>query len=508
MQRITEFFRQVRQSEKLRLSASTGKAASLIHGCTIHSLVNIHRGGKKNKELQKVRMAGLREKWATGQYLIIDEVSMIGLNMLHQINLNLISAKGAGPGVSFGGVNVILVGDFHQFEPIADSPLYSSTETLMKGMLKKTKAERESILSASSIFNLKFSKTVVILKQQVRAARDPEYRALLQRARLGLCDAKDHQFLLARVNQPIPYPEIFSTRIIVPTNVVQQALNSQLIKKFGAYYRQKVYYFEATDVYPASSPSVSLQRRIASAPASKCNGVPAKLFLTLGVPVILTKNGATSLNITNGSAGTLARIVFDEDEQVDELLQGPDGSFRLNKLPKCLIIKLDQESKFSLPEFPKDCVPIFPATTSFTYAYDVKAPPQQLMGKGRIRKKQTIKVTRKGFAIDLRFSSTAHKCQGETLKSAIIDLDIKLKNINATHSYVPLSRLQDQNGLHILRPFESSVLHCRLPIDLRLFSASAEELDNRTKVEYAGLATSSSSVLDVDSCSEDNVNDS
>ena len=48
-------------------------------------------------------------------YLFIDEVSMIGCEMLHNISRALTEAKGSM--MAFGGVNVIFAGDFAQLTP-------------------------------------------------------------------------------------------------------------------------------------------------------------------------------------------------------------------------------------------------------------------------------------------------------------------------------------------------------------------------------------------------------
>ncbi|KAF8441320.1 hypothetical protein L210DRAFT_799274, partial [Boletus edulis BED1] len=61
-------------------------------------------------------------------YLIIDEKSMLSRKFLARISSSIRTGKslaGAlGSDLAFGGINVILVGDFHQFPPVIGRPLY------------------------------------------------------------------------------------------------------------------------------------------------------------------------------------------------------------------------------------------------------------------------------------------------------------------------------------------------------------------------------------------------
>ncbi|KZV98821.1 hypothetical protein EXIGLDRAFT_581197, partial [Exidia glandulosa HHB12029] len=59
---------------------------------------------------------------------------------------------------------------------------------------------------------------------------------------------------------------------------------------------------------------------------------------------------------------------------------------------------------------------------------------------------------------------TAHKAQGETMESAVIDLQ-SCKGSEAP--YVMASRVKSLAGLLVLRPFEYSKISCRNSQDLR-----------------------------------------
>ena len=67
----------------------------------------------------------MQSKFEGIEYIIIDEMSMVGLNMLYVLHLRLNEIMAVNdPDVIFGGKNVILIGDFAQLSPVRDESLY------------------------------------------------------------------------------------------------------------------------------------------------------------------------------------------------------------------------------------------------------------------------------------------------------------------------------------------------------------------------------------------------
>ena len=58
-------------------------------------------------------------------FLFIDEVSMVGSNMLLEIHKQLQQIKGVSDNVMFGGVSILAVGDLYQLPPVGEAPLFS-----------------------------------------------------------------------------------------------------------------------------------------------------------------------------------------------------------------------------------------------------------------------------------------------------------------------------------------------------------------------------------------------
>ncbi len=100
------------------ITASTGIAATHIGGMTIHSWSGIGIKTKLDKyDLDKIASSEYIVKRVNRtKVLIIDEISMLSANMLDMLDLVCREIKQNAE--SFGGIQIILVGDFFQLPPI------------------------------------------------------------------------------------------------------------------------------------------------------------------------------------------------------------------------------------------------------------------------------------------------------------------------------------------------------------------------------------------------------
>lgn len=149
--------------------APTGVAAFNVGGRTVHGLLSIpvdqhHRQSALVPPLRDELLMEKVEMFQDVDYLIIDEISMVSQNLLCKINarLNQIMCKGkAPPGMDFGGLSVIFVGDLYQLKPIQDSYIFDQCIHLWRQF------------------------TLNELTANVRQSGDPAWSALLERIRVG-----------------------------------------------------------------------------------------------------------------------------------------------------------------------------------------------------------------------------------------------------------------------------------------------------------------------------------
>jgi hypothetical protein len=60
------------------------------------------------------RLQELRQIWACVRYLIVDEISMVSAATLWHIHRRLVEIMGTPEHWPFGGINLIVLGDFYQ----------------------------------------------------------------------------------------------------------------------------------------------------------------------------------------------------------------------------------------------------------------------------------------------------------------------------------------------------------------------------------------------------------
>ena len=115
-------------------SAYTGAASSLIDGKATHSIamISIHDDKTTSAETR----GKLQKTWRDVKYLITDEVPMISKTFFAKLSRNIAigeMVEGQPPSPHlFGGISIIVCGNFFQFPPVACSlseALYFPTTT-------------------------------------------------------------------------------------------------------------------------------------------------------------------------------------------------------------------------------------------------------------------------------------------------------------------------------------------------------------------------------------------
>ncbi len=113
------------------ITASTGIAATHIGGMTIHSWSGIGIKSKLDKyDLDKIASSEyIARRVLKTRVLIIDEVSMLSTNMLNMVDLVCREIKQKSE--PFGGIQIVLVGDFFQLPPIFKKDIVQSKQNTL-----------------------------------------------------------------------------------------------------------------------------------------------------------------------------------------------------------------------------------------------------------------------------------------------------------------------------------------------------------------------------------------
>lgn len=145
--------------------APTGVAAINIGGSTIHSFFGIGIGSGTNEQLLKsCRIRGGTKKILPLEILIIDEISMVSAQLLESIDYICRAVRRCDE--VFGGMRVILTGDFLQLAPVNGSFAFNS-------------------------FVWKELKLEVLQLNEAKRFNDLSYWKMLNRARVGNLKRKD-----------------------------------------------------------------------------------------------------------------------------------------------------------------------------------------------------------------------------------------------------------------------------------------------------------------------------
>lgn len=156
----------------LGVTASTGAAAFLINGRTIHSFLGIGLGNDTALKLASKTLATnelVYTRISTLKILIIDEISMISAELFKKISEYLcIIKKNNKP---FGGIQIVLSGDFCQLPPIDGD--YCFTSDVWK------------------LANIE----MIILEELMRQQNDIEFQNILQELRWGNCSESTLEIL-------------------------------------------------------------------------------------------------------------------------------------------------------------------------------------------------------------------------------------------------------------------------------------------------------------------------
>ncbi|CAN0078682.1 unnamed protein product, partial [Ectocarpus fasciculatus] len=118
LKKLHQALRQADQGATTFMTGTTGKAAVGIGGCTIHSFAGIGLGKDSVEELvARVKRSRIAQKrWAQCKVLVIDEISMMEADLFDK--LNLVGQRVKGNGQPFGGIQLVLCGDFFQLPPV------------------------------------------------------------------------------------------------------------------------------------------------------------------------------------------------------------------------------------------------------------------------------------------------------------------------------------------------------------------------------------------------------
>ncbi|KAH9971591.1 hypothetical protein BGW80DRAFT_1159948, partial [Lactifluus volemus] len=292
--------------------------------------------------MSHVTKSKLQSYWKSKAYLIIDEFSMISKSFLSKIERNVSIGKQGSqifPDWTFGGLNVVLCGDLHQFPPVAKG----SGEFLFTP--NKPGVDSQECQSGGEIY--KEFKTVVILKEQKRVT-DPVWHRMLTHLRAGEMTIEDVQMLRELVIGHSSESDVdfgvepwSNAALVTPRHAVRIMWNQLAARQWCMKSQQQLFLCPAQDTIGDNTLTPRERVDVATYTSQKKNQrrtLPDEVELAKGLKIMVTNNLATDLDITNGARGEIVDIILDEEEP-----PLPQSSVvRLHKMPRYVLVKLSR----------------------------------------------------------------------------------------------------------------------------------------------------------------------
>lgn len=293
---INQYVSYLRQhSIEPAITASTGIAATHIGGLTIHSWSGI---GIKNKltnyDLDKITSTeylAKRIRWT--KVLIIDEVSMLAADTLEMVDQVCKAVKQSEE--PFGGIQVVLVGDFFQLPPIVKGGRI--TNQVNQGGMFDSVVDENKIASPFAYNAPAWQKAQVITCYLTEQHRQDDDRFLAVLSAIRADEFSDHhlEFLVSR--QVEYHDGLDNLTKLFSHNVDVDRVNDQELSKIDE--TEKVFEME----------SYGGPEGLLAALKKGCLS-PETLVLKVGATVMFTKNSPKE-GYVNGTLGEV--IGFDKD---------------------------------------------------------------------------------------------------------------------------------------------------------------------------------------------------
>ncbi|KAM0722669.1 hypothetical protein Q7P37_002110 [Cladosporium fusiforme] len=405
-----------REPDRIAVTASTGLAACNVGGVTLHSFAGIGLGKEPVADLVKKikRNQKARHRWMRTKVLVVDEVSMVDGELFDK--LEAIARNLRNNGRPFGGIQLVITGDFFQLPPVPD-----------KGKVAQFAFDAGTWPTAVEY---------TIGLHHVFRQKDPVFAGMLNEMREGrLSQSSINTF--RSLSRPLDFnDDLEATELFALRSEVENANKSRLVNLQGN-----------EETFEARDGGTIVDKTQRDKLLSNCMA-PETIRLKKGAQVMLIKNVDESL--VNGSIGRV--IGFMDEGEFDKYCINEEAYTQSNdgilgtQLPantmtkeelarKRLTDNLTIQRKFPLVRF---------AIADGT-SRDLLCQPESWkveLPNGEVQ------ASRSQVPLILAWALSIHKAQGQTLERVKVDLG---KVFEKGQAYVALSRATSMGGLQVLR---------------------------------------------------------
>ena len=254
-------------NKKYAITASTGTAAVIIGGQTLHSFLGLGLGTGSVKEILNNILKNKKkyESILNLDVLIIDEISMIDKELFEKISIILSIIKSND--IYFGNIQLILVGDFCQLAPVKGKYCF-----------------------LADIWN-KMNIKIVLLEKLIRHNEDLLFQQMLKIVRKGKCT--DNIIKVLNKLKDTEFDNGIIPTKLYPINVNVDKINNIEIEKLKA------------------EGNISKTYRAITSSDKEKEGEKFTIELTLNAQIIIIRNINVEESLVNGTRGIIKHLGAD-----------------------------------------------------------------------------------------------------------------------------------------------------------------------------------------------------
>lgn len=399
-------------NRNVAVTALTGCAAILIGipgTKTLHSWAGVGLGTDDIPILlAKIKKHGRVYIWRSTNTLIIDEVSMMSIDLLTKLDAIGRTVRHANDR-PFGGMQVIMCGDFYQLPPI-------------------TQDETRKFIFESPIWH-EFNLKTILLRKIERQSDDIEFQKILNDIRVGYTDVHINKILQSRMNLDWKSLAIRPTLLFSLSRDVNEInrKNIEALKRPLRTFKSSTIYYSAPvpHIYPTYY-TINQQAKQGGIEIDENNYAECKHIVNrpgfdrigeIELKRIVAKldkdcNYSTELNICEG-----AQVMLITNLIAGELVNGSRG----------VVIGFANISGYPIIEFINN--------------RRVTIGPHDWFST------ENAFISRRQIPLVVAYAVTIHKCQGATIDRALVDIGNSIFEYG--QAYVALSRVKNLNSLYI-----------------------------------------------------------
>lgn len=427
-----------REGKKVDILAPTGRAALEINGRTLHNYAGwVPRSLGQPLGILEKNACGkkVRKRLIATDVLIIDEISMVANHVFERLNCIMKAARGSDK--PFGGVQVVVTGDFCQLPPVNAFEYCLTCGTTMgpvswEGKFECTKCFEQYVETDKWAFcSAAWQKCKLehVNLQVIHRQEDADLKAILERCRLGEPFSVDEKWLLLEHES-----ETKDAVRIFPRKKDVKAINDGELAQLPG---RPLRYLCLDDFWwNREHDNLSDKRNRSPEPMSHAlealgeHSFEPELVLKEGMLVMLLVNWDLDSSLANGSQGIIVGFEKHDRKLFPEVPRDWDYSSRKNGLVNLFV------KHTPVPEWP---------IVRFLNGRRRTIYPRCMMNELGDDTPYSL-LSRTQIPLMAAWAMIVHKAQGMTLSRVIVDLR---HSFEPGQEYVALSRAETLGGLKV-----------------------------------------------------------